>query len=146
MPSSVNGPSGVYPTTNAAAATGAALKSSNVTSDQFLRLLVTQLQNQDPLNPLSNEDFLAQLAQFQSLEEQMETNQNTKSLLLGQQLAAASGLIGKYVVVAGSDGQEYIGRVDKVAVENGEVLLVSGNMAVSLEEIREVRNEPPPQE
>jgi flagellar basal-body rod modification protein FlgD len=146
MPASGSVVSGVYPTTNTAAATGEALKKSNVTSDQFLQLLVTQLQNQDPLNPLSNEDFLAQLAQFQSLQEAMETAANTKNLLLGQQLAAASGLIGKYVVVADNKGQEYVGRVDKVAVDNGEVLLVVGNIGVSLADIREVRNEPPSQE
>lgn len=124
-----------------AAETGAVLRKNQVTADHFLQLLVTQLQNQDPLDPVSNEDFLAQLAQFQSLQEMMETSANTKSLLLGQQLAAASALIGKYVVVAGSDGQDYVGRVDKVAIENGEVLLVAGNMAVNLLEIKEVRNE-----
>ena len=132
--------SGLGASGNSADVTAAALKKSNVTSDQFLQLLVTQLRNQDPLNPLSNEDFLAQLAQFQTLQETMEMSTNTKNLLLGQQLAAASGLIGKYVVVTGSDGQDYVGRVDKVVVKDGEVLLAAGNMAVSLQEIKEVRD------
>ena len=42
--------------------------------DDFLKLLVTQLQNQDPLNPASNQEFAAQLAQFSSLEQLMEMN------------------------------------------------------------------------
>jgi flagellar hook assembly protein FlgD len=45
------------------------LESSNVTKDQFLKLLVTQLQNQDPFEPMKNESFLAQLATFSSLEQ-----------------------------------------------------------------------------
>ena len=118
-----------------------ALKSTNLGSDQFLRLLITQLQNQDPLSPLSNEDFLSQLAQFQSLEETMETAVNTKNLLLGQQLAAASNLIGKNVVAV-QDGEQIAGCVDKVVVTNGEVRLVVGGVEVSLSEISEVQNPP----
>jgi len=120
---------------------GTALKSTNLGSDQFLRLLITQLQNQDPLSPLSNEDFLSQLAQFQSLEETMETAVNTKNLLLGQQLAAASNLIGKSVVAV-QDGEQVAGCVDKVVITNGEVRLVVGGVEVSLSEISEVQNPP----
>lgn len=126
----------------AADAGAARVVSNELNSDHFLQLLVTQLQNQDPLNPLSNEDFLAQLAQFQSLQEQIEMSANVKSLLLGQQLAAASGLIGKDVVVIGADGFDYVGRVDKVAVEDGEVMLVVGDTVVGLDEIKEVRIPP----
>ena len=77
----VSGASAVASSGSSAGAMGTALKSTNLGSDQFLRLLITQLQNQDPLSPLSNEDFLSQLAQFQSLEETMETAVNTKNLL-----------------------------------------------------------------
>ena len=89
---------------------GAALKTgtdratgnaAQVSSDQFLRLLVTQLQNQDPLNPLSNEEFLSQMAQFQMLEEMMETSQNTASTMLGSRLSLAGGLIGRVVSLSG---------------------------------------------
>ncbi|HOX05744.1 MAG TPA: flagellar hook capping FlgD N-terminal domain-containing protein [Planctomycetota bacterium] len=136
MPSSVNG---VGSGTSAASATANALSGTKVSTDQFLKLLVMQLKNQDPLNPLSNEDFLTQLAQFQSLEETMQTAENTKNLLLGQQLAAASALIGKDVVVTGSDGADYVGNVEKVAVQDGKVLLIVGNTGVSLDEIKEIR-------
>lgn len=139
MPTSVSS-LGATGNAGSAAAASAAVNKANVSGDQFLQLLVTQLQNQDPLSPMDNEQFLTQLAQFQTLQETMSMASNTKNLLLGQQLSAASGLIGKYVVVAGSDGTDYVGRVDKVAIENGEVLLVAGNMAVSLSEIKEVRN------
>jgi flagellar basal-body rod modification protein FlgD len=137
----VSGASAAASSGSSAGAMSTALKSTNLGSDQFLRLLITQLQNQDPLSPLSNEDFLSQLAQFQSLEETMETAVNTKNLLLGQQLAAASNLIGKNVVAV-QDGEQIAGCVDKVVVTNGEVRLVVGGVEVSLSEISEVQNPP----
>ena len=134
MPTNVNGVTGGG---SAADATSAALKNNTVSTDQFLKLLVMQLKSQDPLNPLSNEDFLSQLAQFQSLEETMETATNTKNLLLGQQLAAASNLIGKSVVAV-QGGEQLSGRVDKVVISNGQVKVVVDGAEVSLDEITEV--------
>ena len=48
--------------------------------DTFLKLLVSQLQNQDPLNPADSTQFVGQLAQFSSLEQLMQINQSTTSL------------------------------------------------------------------
>lgn len=72
--------------------------------DQFLRLLVTQLQHQDPLNPLSDQNFTAELAQFSSLEQLTQINQNLLGLGGIQQdlvNAQALNLLGKHVLVAG---------------------------------------------
>jgi flagellar basal-body rod modification protein FlgD len=77
---------------------------SELGSDVFLRLLVTQLQSQDPTNPVQNEDFIAQLAQFTTLEQATNTND-----LLGDLLAQDSqrtqlglvNLIGRTVVSQG---------------------------------------------
>lgn len=57
---------------------------SVVGKDDFLKLLVTQLQNQDPLNPMDSTEFTAQLAQFTSLEQMTNMNESLKSLLLYQ--------------------------------------------------------------
>jgi len=77
--------------------------------DDFLRLLTTQLAHQDPLSPVENEDFIAQLAQFSSLEQLENINANLQSgidldLILTQVLnnTAAAGLIGKTVIADGS--------------------------------------------
>jgi flagellar basal-body rod modification protein FlgD len=73
--------------------------------DAFLRLLVTQLKNQDPLKPADNTEFVAQLAQFSSLEG--ITNLNTsmedisKSITSMQDLSSAT-LVGRYVKTAGN--------------------------------------------
>ena len=61
-----------------------AITSANVQElgrDVFLQLLVTQLESQDPTNPVENEDFIAQLAQFTSLEQTTNINENLKSLI-----------------------------------------------------------------
>ena len=67
----------------------------------FLKLLTTQLQNQDPLNPVENEAFVAQMAQFSSLSGITEMNTKLGSILdslNNNQLSTATGLVGKYVL------------------------------------------------
>jgi len=73
--------------------------------DTFLTLLVTQLQNQDPLNPLEGSEFAAQLAQFSSLEKLNMINDNIKSLHLYQSSMNNSqtvGFIGKKITASGN--------------------------------------------
>ncbi len=78
--------------------------------DDFLTLLTVQLQNQDPMSPVDNADFIAQLAQFSSLEQLENINTNLQNgidldLLLTQVLnnTAAAGLIGKTIVAEGGE-------------------------------------------
>jgi flagellar basal-body rod modification protein FlgD len=58
---------------------------ANVGKDEFLRLLVAQLQHQDPLNPLKNEEFVAQLATFSSLEQLISINKAVTKLAEGSE-------------------------------------------------------------
>lgn len=67
--------------TNVTANAGVQEAVSTLGSDVFLRLLVTQLQSQDPTNPLQNEDFVAQLAQFTTLEQTTSTNKLLERLI-----------------------------------------------------------------
>lgn len=86
----------------------AALYQSQATTmgkDDFLKLLITQLQNQDPLNPADSTEFTAQLAQFSSLEQLSNVNQNLENLQLYQASlnnAQAVGFIGKEIVAQGN--------------------------------------------
>jgi len=73
--------------------------------DDFLKLLITQLRNQDPLQPLNNEEFISQMAQFSSLEQLQGINDGvSSSLMLNQSLnnALSTTLIGKEVLVQGN--------------------------------------------
>ncbi len=92
---------------------GAALATKELDRDAFLNLLVTQLQNQDPLNPTDSTEFTAQLAQFSSLEQLSNVNDNLKQLQNFQASinnSQAVSLIGKEITANGNsvtlaDGQ-----------------------------------------
>ncbi len=82
----------------------ASARQANATKEQFLRLLVTQLQHQDPLNPMDAREFTAQLAQFSLVEQALETNQQLKTLNLYETSAnnaRAVSLIGKEILAQG---------------------------------------------
>ena len=81
----------------------------NMNKDDFLKLLVTQLQNQDPMSPEDPKDFVAQLAQFSSLEQQINSNTNLENLAKviqnlqqSQNMAEGVALLGKTVKGAGN--------------------------------------------
>ncbi len=63
----------------------------DIGKSEFLKLLVAQLQNQDPLNPLQNEEFVAQLATFSSLEQLMSINKAVTTLAGEASQSANSG-------------------------------------------------------
>ena len=88
--------------------------------NDFLQLMMVQLQNQDPLEPQSNDQFIAQMAQFSSLETLAELNKNT-------QFSEAASFIGKKVTV--NDNNSVIsGVVDKVAyLDSALKIYIDGN-------------------
>ncbi|MDY0008509.1 MAG: flagellar hook capping FlgD N-terminal domain-containing protein [Bdellovibrionales bacterium] len=93
---------GTTSTTNTASST--AQTQLNTDFDQFLRLLTTQLQNQDPLSPMDTNEFTNQLVQFSQVEQQIKTNGNLENLLAMQTLnmtALGVSFIGKFVEVDG---------------------------------------------
>jgi flagellar basal-body rod modification protein FlgD len=86
--------------------------SNGLGKDDFLKLLVTQLSNQDPLSPMQNEEFVAQLAQFSGLEQLVGVNQRLDGLTTGQSAqnsSTAVNFIGKNVR-AMADWTEYDGQ------------------------------------
>lgn len=78
---------------------------TNMDKEDFLLLLVTQFQYQDPLNPMEDQEFVAQMAQFSSLEQLMNLNDSMQGLTdatENQQMVNATSYIGKQVSVAGN--------------------------------------------
>ncbi len=108
--------SGTTSSSDLAAQTASAGGTSDLDKDAFLRLLTTQLQHQDPLNPMENSEFVAQLAQFSSLEQLQGLSSGMESLYMVNMSinnAALTGLIGKDVVATG-DAFHYAGEGDEV--------------------------------
>ncbi|HVO33916.1 MAG TPA: flagellar hook capping FlgD N-terminal domain-containing protein [Gemmatimonadales bacterium] len=99
-------------TSSSAAATTTSAPSSSLGENDFLKILVSQLKNQDPLNPMDGEQFAAQLAQFSSLEQLIQINSalGRQSSASGQatavnQAALAASLIGRNVEASGDQIQ-----------------------------------------
>ena len=78
-----------------------ASQNSTINQEDFIRLFLTQLQFQDPLEPVDNREFLAQLAQFTSLEQSRQTRQNTTDLLSMTATTQAVSLLNRQVDVNG---------------------------------------------
>ena len=92
--------------------------SSFIGKDGFLKLLITQLQNQDPLEPMSNEDFAAQLAQFSSLEQMQNLNESFGQLMDLTKISGSANLIGKSVQYFDEpSGLNLGGTVEKVMLK-----------------------------
>lgn len=99
--------------------------------DEFLRLLTTQLKAQDPLKPVEDTQFIAQMAQFSSLNQMQMLNKNFDSFNKSiheattmQTLAQASVLIGKVVTAAPSLGERALGTVQQIRLSDGKVQIV----------------------
>jgi flagellar basal-body rod modification protein FlgD len=110
----------------------------------YMKLLVTQLQNQNPLEPMDNKDMSAQLAQFSQLEQLESMNSSFGKVLESVQRGYASSLIGKDVSFAAkaADGslETLTGQVEEVAMSgSGDISLLVGDYAVSLADVSAVR-------
>lgn len=114
-------------------------KKSNTNSlgqDEFLKLLVTQLQNQNPLEPMENTEFISQMANFSALEQMTNINSNLEILLrnLNEDLfpqismQQAANLIGREIAYEDSSGWILNGKVEAISLSDGVVYyVVDGN-------------------
>ena len=114
--------------------------------NQFLSLLITEMQNQDPLNPTSNSEFLQQVSQIREIGATNQLTESLNTLSTGSSLSTASNLIGKEIDAIDTDGNSVVGQVSKVTVEvdannrdNRQILVHVGNQKVDMENIREIR-------
>lgn len=123
LPSTGLGTAGASPTQSAAA-----LPNNGMGKDEFLKLLTAQLQNQDPMNPLQNHEFVAQLAQFSSLEQQVLTNDS-----LGQIQMSQMGLANAQL--AGFVGKEIIARGDYIHIEGGQAQPIGVELSAPASEV-----------
>ncbi len=94
--------------------------------DDFLKLLTTQLQNQDPLKPMEDAQFMGTMAQFAALEQTKELNTTMTNFSTSMNLSSAQQFLGKNVTI-NDNGTDVTGTVDGVTVVSGVAqLLVNG--------------------
>ena len=98
--------------------------------DAFLRLLLAQMQHQDPLQPTDSAQMMTQLAQLGSVEQLQELSKGLTALQLGQDFTGAVALIGKNVTYRTDDGHEATGLVSAVKPGAGGAILTIGGSEV----------------
>src|SRR6187200_3219908 len=105
---------------------------SQMGQDQFLQLLIAQLKNQAPMDPVSQEDSIAQLAQFSTQEGIEQLNANFSSFMKLQSLSQGANLVGKNVEWLDKDGLRQQGVVEAITVKDGELELKVGGKQVPI--------------
>ena len=112
------------PNINSASTSNQAFGSANTLNDldlnAFFNLMITELQNQDPLNPLENNELLAQISQIREVGATEKLTATLDAVLLGQNISSATNLIGADVVALTDSGQRVSGNVRVVTIENGQ--------------------------
>ncbi|WP_044478354.1 flagellar hook assembly protein FlgD [Paenibacillus antibioticophila] len=156
MASSING----VPLWSNYSSTNASTKTDNeLGKDSFLKLMLTQMQNQDPLSPMDNKDMIAQMAQFTSVEQLV--NISSQLSAMSQSLGNNSGLIGKVVSWQGetktgnydiSTGKSEVitnyesGLVDSIIVRDGVHYVKVGSKEIEISDIQRVEDAPDQEE
>lgn len=117
----------ITPIPNTSTSATGKTKSSQASQSNFMTLLVAQLKNQDPLSPATNEQFIAQLAQLESLDESKKISGSLATMVSSGDFSSASALIGKNVSgstkTATGEDVTFNGTVSSVSQEDGKIKL-----------------------
>lgn len=114
---------------------------SQMGKDDFLRLLTTQLQNQDPLKPLENDAFVAQMAQFSQLEQTVNMGKNVEGLRGDFERLQSATLIGRQITFIDPNTlQLNEGKVEAVNYsEDGKALFSVSGAEVQYKDIKKIK-------
>lgn len=109
----------------AASSMDLAENATDISSDDFLKLLVAQLQNQDPLSPMDSKDFMSQLSQLQTVSELQDISSAVEA---DTGIQAPMSMLGRQITYINGDGVEQTGTVSAVTRSNddGFVLDIGG--------------------
>lgn len=103
--------------------------------EDFIKILVTQLTSQDPMNPQKDTEFVAQMAQFSQLETGKDMRLELANLRMQQEFLKANSLIGRRVEFADGENFGFAATVDSMEVADGETLLSAGGRTFTLSDI-----------
>lgn len=118
-------------TQGSAAANNTQQRTTTADYQTFLRLLVAEMQNQDPTAPMDSTEYIAQLASFSNVEQGVQMNEKLDQILKYSELTQAANLIGKTVI--GSDGLSG-GVVEQVRVtDNGIIASLEGGGTMTID-------------
>jgi flagellar basal-body rod modification protein FlgD len=128
----VNNVASTYQSSSTTGTSSTNKSNDDLGKDAFLNLLITQLRYQDPMSPMEDKDFIAQMAQFTSLEQMQNMNSS-------MQMSQASSLIGMQVRWTDANSQQELsGIVQSVRMVNNEPKLLVGNTSITLKQVTAV--------
>src|SRR4051794_41001905 len=116
-------------------------KPGTIGKDDFLKLLVGQLQHQDPMQPADDTQFIGQMAQFSQLEQETNSAQSASQIATQLGHATALSLIGRTVNYMDDAQQSQTGAVQQVDVssDGSATLTVGGKSGIALSSVTEIR-------
>jgi len=115
-------------TSSTATTTASQASATTVDYESFLRLLVTQMKNQDPTAPMDSTDYVAQLATFSQVEQTVQTNSKLDSLLQMSLLGQATSIIGR--TVTDTDGTTGVVAETRITASGVTAVLQNGTEVV----------------
>ncbi|MCR4318097.1 MAG: hypothetical protein NUW37_17265 [Planctomycetes bacterium] len=112
---------------------------NGVSREQFLKILTAEMTHQNPLEPMENSEFMAQLAQLEQLSASSQVADGMKALLAATTIANAGSLIGKYIRGSDAEGMTVEGMVEKIQFIDGRgfAVLDNGSM-LAFEGVQEI--------
>ena len=117
---------------------------SALNSEQFVKIMFTELSNQDPLKPNDSSALLQQMSSLRSIQSDIDLSTRLQTIVTQNQLAGAGGLIGRYVSGIAEDNTRVIGRVDSVSsTVAGPVLNLDTGGRVLFSNVDEMRENAP---
>jgi flagellar basal-body rod modification protein FlgD len=129
--SSITTAASLFGQNNGAADTSSIVPQQTLDQSDFLNLLIKQLASQDPMNPMSDTSFIAQMASFTSLQQTKETQASIAAM-------QANDMIGRVVIVRGGDGTVDRGTVDGVVMDSGTPNILVNGQTYKLNQVQTV--------
>jgi flagellar basal-body rod modification protein FlgD len=109
--------------------------SNGLDKNAFLKILMAQLSNQDPMSNQDNSQYIAQMAQFSALEQSQNTNASLEKMLVSQRVTEGSMMIGKEVAIVVDDETYVTELVKGLIIENSQVFLKTENGVYSIDRV-----------
>lgn len=105
--------------TSAVSGVGNTQATTSLGMQDLMKILLTQLQYQDPTQPMDNAQFVAQIAQFAALDQTRQMNENTAQLVTMQSLTQSVGLLGRIIGYTTSSNGSATGQVTSITLSEG---------------------------
>jgi flagellar basal-body rod modification protein FlgD len=114
------------------------LTSKNLSQQDFIKILMTQLQNQDPTKPQDSSSMINQMGQINSIQSMMSMQQSLTDFRMDQKITLGQSLINKTVKVADPDLGTATGKVTEVGISGKDILLKINNQSWNLDTLQSV--------